>query len=223
MNCFSSFKEDNMSFCSCDPAIEDRSWSTFSFLEALMLCSMRCSQTASCVAYNFFSATNQCQLFNQTLNKFSVLPGCQYFLKKALTINADDGFNEFYINGDNIPASYFPNAAKVIRPDTYYLMDNLVVLAIKSHNGAAYGGLAASTTDGYVLTNETWKCTESYYNGWYKINYNDSSWSPAIVTKISAGSLFNVNTKWISVSTKCKNCDFYCRKNVLGNFKFLEI
>ncbi|ESO04907.1 hypothetical protein HELRODRAFT_171909 [Helobdella robusta] len=81
INCFQKFEEDNVSFCSCDPAIEDRSWSTFSFLEALMLCSMRCSQTASCVAYNFFNATNQCQLFNQTLNKFSVVSGCQYYAK----------------------------------------------------------------------------------------------------------------------------------------------
>ncbi|ESO04913.1 hypothetical protein HELRODRAFT_171915 [Helobdella robusta] len=83
MICFEKFREDNVDFCSCDHPYEDRSLSTFSFIEAFVLCSMRCLQTASCVAYNFFNATNQCQLFNQTLNKFSVPPGCQYYLKKG--------------------------------------------------------------------------------------------------------------------------------------------
>ncbi|ESO04901.1 hypothetical protein HELRODRAFT_171903 [Helobdella robusta] len=198
--CFKPFKEDDVDFCSCDPAIEDRSWSTFSFLEALMLCSMRCSQTASCVAYNFFNATNQCQLFNQTLNKFSVLPGCQYYLKrdrqctitflpfdsenfpsnKPLTITVDNMLLEFYLNGKNIPvASNFPNAKVWNIADTYNMTGNVHVIALKTFKNAFDGGFIASTADNYILTNKTWKCTMNYYDGWYKIGYNDSMWPAA--------------------------------------------
>ncbi|ESO04916.1 hypothetical protein HELRODRAFT_171918 [Helobdella robusta] len=143
--CFQRFEEDNASFCSCDPAIEDRSLSTFSFLEALMLCSMRCSQTASCVAYNFFNATNQCQLFNQTLNKFSVLPGCQYFFKKEeqikpMMINTDDELKEFYFNGENVPvAMNFPHANDWDIPDWLDLSGSMFVLAVKAYNRVLNG------------------------------------------------------------------------------------
>ncbi|ESO04920.1 hypothetical protein HELRODRAFT_171922 [Helobdella robusta] len=204
--CFKPFKEDDVDFCSCDPAIEDRSLSTFSFLEALMLCSMRCSQTASCVAYNFFNATNQCQLFNQTLNKFSVLARLPIlFQKRNISLQPN-----------------FPHALDITTPDRYNLTGNVYVVAAKLHNNMAAGGFIASTADNYILTNETWKCTMNYYDGWYKINYNDSFW-PAAQLEIWQGdstinSFFSKEAKWINHPNDCPNCDFFCRKSFIGEF-----
>ncbi|ESO04906.1 hypothetical protein HELRODRAFT_171908 [Helobdella robusta] len=231
----SVWQENEVNFCSCDPAIEDRSLSTFSFLEALMLCSMRCSQTASCVAYNFFNATNQCQLFNQTLNKFSVLPGCQYYLKRVdgllanhiLNITVDNELREFYFNGNNISvASNFPNAVYWNQPDSYNLeVGDIHVLAFKIYNNEYTGGFIASTPDDYILTNETWKCTLEYYDGWYKIHYNDSFWPDAKLQIWNKDAklltYFSPNAKWIIDSTDCRSCLFYCRKNFIGMLKFL--
>ncbi|ESO04902.1 hypothetical protein HELRODRAFT_171904 [Helobdella robusta] len=221
LNCFQRLEEDNVSFCSCDPAIEDRSWSKFSFLEALMLCSMRCSQTASCVAYNFFNATNQCQLFNQTLNKFSVLPGCQYYLKndkdgiqikKPLAIHVVDELKEFYFNGNNISAELnFANANNFKLCDRCDLNGNIYVVAVN---------LLVSSDDDFLLTNETWKCTKSYYDGWYKISYDDSFWSDAITVlhpeNTDRTGCLSPKAKWIIESSNCSECLFYCRKRFLS-------
>ncbi|ESO04910.1 hypothetical protein HELRODRAFT_171912 [Helobdella robusta] len=231
INCFQKFEEDSVSFCSCDPAIEDRSWSTFSFLEALMLCSMRCSQTASCVAYNFFNATNQCQLFNQTLNKFSVLSGCQYYLRnggaelnRPLLITADDELQEFFFNGENISLSYFPNAKNWSQLDTFNMPSEPFVIALKAYNMLFNGGMIAKTPDGYILTNETWKCTTKYYEGWHKISYNDSFWPAGSYSKklndtdwLSDPYLVSIfsGADWITNVTACKKCAIYCRKNFI--------
>ncbi|ESO04904.1 hypothetical protein HELRODRAFT_171906 [Helobdella robusta] len=300
IKCFRSFKEDDVRFFSCDKPMEHTSLS-------LMLCSMRCSQTTSCVAYNFFNATNQCQLFNQTLNKFSVLPGCQYYLRKAsaadtkyqmigvpdkpmcfvsepttvlsnirsllecsaecsrttcnafnyvsnnandpakycqlfnfncefefktvsnvsnckaykavLKMSVDDELKELYVNGLNIPVvpATFPNALLWNVPDTYKLTCRvLYVLAMKGWNNGYYGGFVASTADDYILTNSTWKCSMTYYEGWYEINYNDSLWSAAYYGSAQGDSDINsqlsAKAKWIIDSTDCLDCIFYCRK-----------
>ncbi|ESN97539.1 hypothetical protein HELRODRAFT_177970 [Helobdella robusta] len=223
--CFQTFEEDKVGFCSCDRPIVNTSLHSFSFIEALVLCSMRCSQTASCVAYNFFNATNQCQLFTQTLNKFSVLPGCQYYYRKdglqtnkLLTINVDNELREFYNNGENISiVGNFPYAVDYQQSDRYNLSGHLFVIAMKSYNNLFPGGLIASTADNFVLTNETWKCTKSYYVGWYKISYNDSLWPAAFLGSYhgnpSINAPFSSTAKWIIESTDCLNCSFYCRKN----------
>ncbi|ESO04912.1 hypothetical protein HELRODRAFT_171914 [Helobdella robusta] len=228
-NCFRKFEDGTVSFCSCDPAIEDRSWSTFSFLEALMLCSMRCSQTDSCVAYNFFNATNQCQLFNQTLNKFSVLPGCQYYYKrdkipkmKQLLITVDDKLEKIYFNGMSISVGEnFPHAASWDLPDTYDLSGNIFLVAVMAFNINGVGGILISTSDKYILTNETWKCTTTLYDGWYKIIYNDSAWPAAFVLEkheftSSLNALKEAGAEWITNAIDGENCFYYCRKSFIG-------
>ncbi|ESO04903.1 hypothetical protein HELRODRAFT_171905 [Helobdella robusta] len=225
-SCVHRLEENNVSFCSCDPAIEDRSWSTFSFLEALMLCSMRCSQTASCVAYNFFSATNQCQLFNQTLNKFSVMPGCQYYYRKDLsatdknlTIDVDNQLEEIYINGINVMSALnFPHASEWNIPDVYHLRGDLFVIAVKVYNDLYSGGVVIHTADNYILTNNTWKCTNNYADGWYKIIYNDSFWPAANEFLNPDYKGYIGNAKWIYGPNKCEYCKFFCRKSFLSNF-----
>ncbi|ESN97750.1 hypothetical protein HELRODRAFT_177812 [Helobdella robusta] len=232
-SCFHRYLEEKVDFCSCDHPIEATSLSAFSFMEAVLLCSMRCSQIAGCVVYNFFIATNQCQLFNQTLNKFSVLPGCINYFKndgenppiiRPLTITVDNELWEFYLNGNNVSvAKHFPNARFWSIPDTYNLTGGIQVIALKTYNYQGDGGFIASTSDSYILTNATWKCSLNYYDGWYKIYYNDSFW-PAAKNAIWPTSTnyyppLSKAAKWIVDSTDCKNCVLYCRKNVIGKFQ----
>ncbi|ESO06579.1 hypothetical protein HELRODRAFT_160762 [Helobdella robusta] len=90
-NCFQRFDISGKYFCSCDQPME-----TSTLLESvrtLLLCSMRCSQSGACVAFNFWIDSNQCQLFNRTIKKFSFLPKCQYyFVKGGLIAKTADNY-----------------------------------------------------------------------------------------------------------------------------------
>ncbi|ESO06570.1 hypothetical protein HELRODRAFT_160752 [Helobdella robusta] len=190
--CFTKFEKSDKSYCACDSSMEYSSLFMFSSVEALMLCSMRCSQTSSCVAYNFFTASKQCQLFNQTLKIYSSVSGCQYYFNKEnhdatflqsniFSITVDNELSEVYINGDSVPiALYFPNAKNWMKTDAYNITGYLYALAIKSYNAGGAGGMIAKTSDNYMQTNTSWKCTNMYYDGWYKMDYDDSFWPHAI-------------------------------------------
>ncbi|ESO06577.1 hypothetical protein HELRODRAFT_160760 [Helobdella robusta] len=229
--CFRKYEKYGTCFCACDSSFENLTLSRFSSAEALMLCSMRCSRTSSCVAYNFFNAPNQCQLFNRTIDKFSVVPSCQYFcdtnnfgvdfvLSRNLSITVDNVLVEFYVNGVPVNvATYFPNANDWTVFDTYTLTTGATLLAVKSHNSGGFSGLMAKTADNYILTNSSWKCTNNSYDGWYEVDYDDSFWPDAVVGRRKkfyndAYSWFNP-AQWITDLTDCANCyaDFYCRKH----------
>ena len=83
------------------------------------------------------------------------------------------------------------------------------------------GGLIARTPDDYVLTNNTWKCTSSFYEGWYKIGYNDSLWPAGFVGSRNGKSWPQISSfqkaHWIIDESDQKSpYSFYCRKNVIG-------
>ncbi|ESO06575.1 hypothetical protein HELRODRAFT_160758 [Helobdella robusta] len=216
-------------FCSCDSSFESSSLSTFSSVEALMLCSMRCSQTSSCVAYNFFTASNQCQLFNRTMEKFSKVSSCQHYFRRGLLFNnslritVDNELSEFYIDGSSVPvASNFPNAKVWSLTDTYNFHGQHHIIAIKSQNLGGTGGLIARTSNNNILTNSTWKCTRVFYNGWYEMDYNDLFWPDAVVGKREQDTANAMPTLkpalWITDATDCYDCtaDFYCRKDFIA-------
>ncbi|ESO11300.1 hypothetical protein HELRODRAFT_183310 [Helobdella robusta] len=206
--CFYKFMEDEARFCSCDHANEVTS------LEALVLCSMRCSQRrAGCVAYNFFNLINQRQLFNETLGKFSVLSGCQYYFREdlnaineTLTIDVVNKLEEFYTNGRSISVSpaTFPHANDWDQPDHYNVGGDQIVIAVEGYNDNLEApGSVVSTNSSTV--------------GWYKINYNDSLWPAA---KEYSNSFYKSagSTAWNAEPSVCKNCKSYCRKSFISNF-----
>jgi len=53
------------------------------------------------------------------------------------------------------------------------------VIAVKATDLHVVGGILASTVDGSILTNSSWKCTNVYYDGWQLVNFDDSSWPSA--------------------------------------------
>ncbi|ESN95496.1 hypothetical protein HELRODRAFT_179269 [Helobdella robusta] len=136
-------------------------------------------------------------------------------------MSVDNEIREFYVNGNNVsvvPAT-FPHALQWDVPDTYILTCGvLYVLAIKGWNNENDGGFIASTPDHYILTNNSWKCTTTYYADWYKTNYDASFWPDAhygIAQAEAAESPPFPTTSaamWITDPTDCLKCIFYCRK-----------
>ncbi|ESO12789.1 hypothetical protein HELRODRAFT_159374 [Helobdella robusta] len=225
-SCFEKFKEGSICFCSCEKPAESLMFSELSYERAFVRCSLWCVQTSGCVAYNFWKSSYQCQLFNRTLKKFSVVPDCQYYFKKAsykstLWVTVDDAIAEFYVNGNNISVALsFPYASDWKVADSYNVSKYLHVIAVKSHNIDGAGGLVFGSSDNYIQSNTTWKCTPTLYDGWYKINYNDTFWpAAAIGTMETVYRLSPTNLAtghWIVNQNNCGDCavDFYCRKNL---------
>ncbi|ESO06576.1 hypothetical protein HELRODRAFT_160759 [Helobdella robusta] len=214
--CFTKYERDGTCFCSCDSSVESSYLSTISSVEALILCSMRCSQKSSCVAYNFFTASNQCQLFNKTGNCFRVVPNCHHYFKltsnvnlalsRSLLITVDNFLLAFYVNGAAVDVPlYFRNAGDWTKTDRYTLAGDVIVLAIKPRNSGGAGRLIAKSSDDYILTNSTWKCTNNSYDGWYEVDYDDSFWPGAVVKRREKNSahamLVFMPALWITDST----------------------
>ncbi|ESN94077.1 hypothetical protein HELRODRAFT_180245 [Helobdella robusta] len=225
LKCFTKFEN----YCACDTNFNKSEFSTFSYWDGLFLCSFKCSQTHHCVAYNFWSESNQCQLFNKRLKKFSVVTNCQYYFKEGGSVNnrslefsVDNFLIEFYINGENISVAKNFQGAKVWATVKTYknLPDELYSVAVLFYNDGGPGGMIAKSSDGYVLTDGSWKCTDTFYEGWQKLDYNDSFWSDAIVgrrqTYVNSYPI-GEPAKWISERGDCYDCHayFYCKKNFI--------
>ncbi|ESO06566.1 hypothetical protein HELRODRAFT_160748 [Helobdella robusta] len=225
--CFTTFKRDGKHFCACGSSFESSSFPMFSSVEAFMFCSMKCSQSTSCAAYNFFIASNNCQLFNRTVETFAAIPNCQYYseieapvMKLTLLITVDDELTEFYINGNSVPVALnFPNAKDWRLLDMYELTGAIYVLAIKSFNAlGGPGGLIAKSSDNYILTNSSWKCTNNSYDGWYEVDYDDSFWSDAVVGRRERDNIhvmpgFKPAFWIIDYTDNNYSGYFYCRKS----------
>jgi hypothetical protein len=102
------------------------------------------------------------------------------------------------------------------------------VIAIKVNNTKGYGGLLGSSSDGSVVTDETWKCTTDLYAKWTDVDFDDSKWGQATVETQDATSrrqkpdpVFNEvasSAKWIWNGPRYWNgrnpVIAYCRKTV---------
>ena len=53
-------------------------------------------------------------------------------------------------------------------------------MALAVTNTGGHGGLLASTSTG-VVTNETWKCSDTEQAGWHLAEFDDTSWDNAYV------------------------------------------
>jgi hypothetical protein len=68
---------------------------------------------------------------------------------------------------------------KTIRTSTPRTM--IKTLAIECKNKGGPSGLIASTPDGRILTNSTWKCSTTYEENWNIYGFDDSHWNNAVV------------------------------------------
>lgn len=58
-----------------------------------------------------------------------------------------------------------------------------MVIAVKGVNNMADAGIIASTDDGYVITNSSWRCSKKKRFGWEGLDFDDADWAPASYSK----------------------------------------
>jgi len=141
-----------------------------------------------------------------------------------LTLNADDVIDAVYFNGIQVPNSSMPYAADINRVDTVAMPTTTSVIAIKLANVILTAGFQASTSNGCVATNTTWRCTtDTPPTNWYTVGYNDSNWPHAFDYNGYGGSNFNAQftglfssaSTWIWTSNQTiENQVIYCRFQV---------
>ncbi|ESO06568.1 hypothetical protein HELRODRAFT_160750 [Helobdella robusta] len=158
--CFEVFEMESRSYCTCaEPFKSTMISAVASYRQALLLCSMRCSQLGNCMAFNFWDSSNFCQLFNQTTKSLSMISNCKHYLNaevhesrlsynKTLNITVDNELIEFYVNGVSVPTRlYFPNADDWSKADTYNIQGYIHVLAIKSLNSGGTENITGTESD----------------------------------------------------------------------------
>lgn len=104
---------------------------------------------------------------------------CSCVPERTLTITADDE-SFLFLDGEEISLTH-SKAWDV--PDTVLLLKDTKLIAVKAINDYADAGIIASTDDGYVITNSSWKCTNKKSFGWEGLDFDDSDWAPASYSK----------------------------------------
>ena len=134
---------------------------------------------------------------------------------RVLSITVDDAF-VLYIDGVEQPN--LPNHGNWGATDTIEIPDDTEVIAIRAYNTIGIAGILASTSDEYVLTNSTWKCTNNGHDDWMSVFYNDESWQNAISHASNGQGPWgprpgiSPKSKWIwTPSHTQKGLTIYCR------------
>lgn len=102
---------------------------------------------------------------------------------RVLKIDTDDSYR-LYLDGSKINGLIYNDKFNGSFVDQYpadsvSLPYTTKVIAVEGSNAKSYGGILASTDDGYILTNSSWKCTDNRVIGWQKVGFDDSLWPPA--------------------------------------------
>lgn len=98
------------------------------------------------------------------------------FPARNLTISGDDSYRIFY-NGAELTGIPIDNVWNT--PNVIDLPCIVKVIAVQGINYGDKGGIIASTNDGYVLSNSSWKCRNVSVVGWQNVSFDDRLWPPA--------------------------------------------
>jgi len=137
---------------------------------------------------------------------------------RKLTITVDNTMR-LYIDGTE--KTGLVNANDWTKADTVDLPWTARVIAVQGTDVGAVAGILASTDDGSILTDSSWKCTNVYYEGWQLVDFDDSCWPSAHVIALHQTSPWTLvegiktNAYWIW-TPKYTGGDLvvYCRKNI---------
>ena len=138
--------------------------------------------------------------------------------------------NEYSLYFDGKEQTNLQNNNKWEKTDSLNLPGNTRVIAVMASNWLDDGnvgpaGILASTKDGFILTNSTWKCSNTSNDSWTNVGFDDSSWQQAVEIgpkgyktwvhgQISA---IDENAKWIWYGTEHVKETIYCRRNLFEN------
>lgn len=137
---------------------------------------------------------------------------------RNLTIGGDDKVILF-LDGEEVDLS---EETSWNVSETVLLPSTTKVIAAKGINYYGDPGILASTPDGFVITNSSWKCTHKKSKGWKTVGFDDSDWSQAYtVISYEEKPLQGVreDASWIWTSNyhwKTGDRTAYCRLNLPG-------
>ena len=105
-----------------------------------------------------------------------------------------------------------------------YLCADTRLIAIHCEDIMIYGGILASLNTGLV-TDSSWKCTSTYQQGWYNLDFDDSPWSPAYEIAVNDGNNvwsrpregISLDAYWIwTPRWRFGDKNVYCRRLLTG-------
>lgn len=138
-------------------------------------------------------------------------------------VTGDDHLTGVYFDGVPQIPPQDPDNWRIVKKFT--LPGTVSVIAISANNTDRAGGILCSDTKGTIISDRTWKCTDSVPSGhkWTEPDYDDSFWeSPCISDRNMAGgprnqsmSDFSSKAFWIwsgcgQTESPFDNWDKYC-------------
>ena len=134
---------------------------------------------------------------------------------KRFVITCDNDYKLYF---DGVEQTNVPNHANWGSTDTVDLPASTRVIAVEGINSApGYAGILASTTDGVILTNSAWRCSNILSVSWADVDFDDSSWTPAVdigqngVSPWGPVSSIKSNAMWIWNNQQVTDLTIYCR------------
>ena len=90
------------------------------------------------------------------------------------------------------------------------------VIAVSVTNIQMTGGFRAATSDGKIVTDGSWKCSETFAEGWPNIDFDDSLWAaPTMNGKSGLCGGFITTAKWLWTDKNYNTITtIYCRKTL---------
>ena len=90
------------------------------------------------------------------------------------------------------------------------------VIAVSITNYGGEPGFKAALSNTSVVSDDSWKCSSTFTDGWQKIGFDDSSWLPAVTTgSILACAGFPSSAKFLRIDESYDApIMIYCRKTV---------
>ena len=186
------------------------------------------SDGKACLITNFYSH-NKCYKFCEFLRRILLYisaPSVPLLpCPRKLSITVD---NQMRLYVDGTEKTGLVNANDWMKADTVDLPLNARVIAVQGTDLHVVGGILASTDDGSILTDSSWKCTNVLYKGWQLVDFDDSSWPSAYAISLHQTTPWTLvpgiktNAYWIW-TPKYQGGDLvvYCRKYIGRPIKLL--
>ena len=140
------------------------------------------------------------------------------YAAKGLTLSScADETHIIYVDGKQVNSNPAVNdwTQTIITP----IPSNARVIAISVTNIQNNAGFKASFSDGSVVTDGSWKCSEKFTDGWQRVDFNDSLWAAPTTTGSANCNGINANAKWLWTDKYYKSLiTIYCRKTLSKTF-----
>lgn len=133
---------------------------------------------------------------------------------------ADDEL-QMYADGCEIPIPQ-SESKNWRNASVLHILKQTRLIAVRAYNGQYNASILGSIENG-IVTDETWKCSDTYEENSNKILFDDSHWAPATVVANYGdgpwGKIAHVSdmAKWIWTGlSPMKNSTTYYRKHITG-------